>query len=57
VSRMFLVALGEEDIDETLEAMYPEGEDKIGWEEEAAQAVAGGFREAVETLMRRYAHS
>ena len=51
--RMLLVALGEEDVDETLDLMFPEDGEEIGWEEEAAQAVAGEFREAVERLFRR----
>ena len=57
LTRMILVALGEEDIDETLEAMFPDDqeEDEIEWEEETAQAIAGEFKEAIEKMLRNYA--
>ena len=52
LTRMLLVALGEEDIDETLDALYPEDGDEIEWEEETAQAIAGEFKEAIERLFK-----
>jgi len=59
LTRMLLVALHEEDIDETLEAMYPdngEEEEQVTWEEETAQAIAGEFKEALGKMLRNYAN-
>jgi len=56
LTRMLLVALHEEDIDETLEAMYPENgeeEEQVTWEEETAQAIAGEFKEGLEKILTR----
>ena len=50
---MILVALGEEDIDETLEAMYSEDGEEIEWEEETAQAIAGEFKEGLKKILSR----
>jgi len=58
LTRMLLVALHEEDIDETLEAMYPENgeeEEQVTWEEETAQAIAGEFKEGLEKMLRSHA--
>ena len=57
LTRMLLVALHEEDIDETLEAMYPdnEEEEQVTWEEETAQAIASKFEEGLEKMLRKHA--
>lgn len=55
LTRWVLVRLGEEDVDEILERMYPETDEdeELTWEEEEARATAAVFREAIETLFKR----
>jgi hypothetical protein len=58
ISRMVLSALGEEDIDEILEELYPEGweeEEPTEWEEESLADVMKDVKERFERAIEKYA--
>jgi len=62
VSRMVLLALGADDIDTMLDELYPEDEeggeeDEYTPEEEALTAAAREFRDGLDWLIEKHAHS
>jgi len=57
VSRMILSALGEPDVDELLEILFPEDGEEPEWEGEEIADAIHGFREAMEKLVEKYATS
>jgi len=56
LTRMLLSALGEPDLDEILELMYPEDGEEPEWEGEEIADAIHGFREAMERLVEKYAN-
>ena len=56
VTRMLLSALGEDDIDEIMEELYPEGweeEEPTEWEEEAQAAIMTGVKERLDKAFKK----